>query len=178
MNTRAFLFEISLVLLMQVAISLVLPSALVAAISWPLLLWCWFRACYPQPDFIVGDHYLHRYYIIPRNRFFNIYVHHIMKSDDDRALHDHPWWSVSFKLAGQLTEITERGARKPWRFMPVLRSPRMAHRLVIAPGQSAWTLFITGPRLREWGFYCPKGWRPWYEYCASDNAGQIGRGCD
>lgn len=41
------------------------------------------------------------------------------------------------------------------------------------------TLFITGPRVREWGFWCPKiGWRHWRVFTDPDNTGQIGRGCD
>ena len=47
-----------------------------------------------EPDFIIGGHeapYLRRHWLIPRNRFFNIYVHEFLRSDDDRALHDHPW---------------------------------------------------------------------------------------
>ena len=47
-----------------------------------------------KPDFIIGGHdapYLLRWWLIPRNRFFNVYVHQFLRSDDDRALHDHPW---------------------------------------------------------------------------------------
>lgn len=43
-------------------------------------------------DFTIGGHerpYLLRWFIIPRNRFFNIYLHKFLRSDDDRALLDH-----------------------------------------------------------------------------------------
>ena len=30
-----------------------------------------------------------------RNKIFNIYLHQIIRSDDDRALHDHPY-SVTY----------------------------------------------------------------------------------
>lgn len=29
-----------------------------------------------------------------------------------------------------------------------------------------WTLVVTGPSRREWGFYCPNGWRSWKEFFA------------
>ena len=47
-----------------------------------------------HPDFIVGgkdNPYLLRWFVIPRNPVFNIYLHRFLRSDDDRALHDHPW---------------------------------------------------------------------------------------
>ena len=174
---KSLFFESALWFLMAKAVGLVLQPVLAVLITAPMLLWVLARHWGP-PDLIIGDNYLHRWYIIPRNRFFNIYVHHIMKSDDDRALHDHPWWSVSFKLWGRMYEILPTKFRTPRLFVPIVRSPRMAHRLVILPGESCWTLFITGPRLREWGFWCHQGWRPWYEYVSGADRGQIGKGCE
>jgi hypothetical protein len=44
---------------------------------------------------------------------------------------------------------------------------------------SCWTLFITGPRYREWGFHCPDaGWIHWKRFTAADDRGAIGKGCD
>src|SRR5580704_9904819 len=59
------------------------------------------------PDFIIGGNefpYMRRWWVIPRNRIFNIYLHHFLRSDDDRALHDHPSWNVSILLKGEYTE--------------------------------------------------------------------------
>src|SRR5262245_55579519 len=61
------------------------------------------------PDVIIGregDDYLRRWYVIPRNRIFNVYMHQFIRSDDDRALHDHPWWNLSFLLNGRYVEHT------------------------------------------------------------------------
>lgn len=131
-------------------------------------------------DFVIGGRdnpYMFRWWVIPRNRFFNIYLHHIVRSDDDRALHDHPWVSLSRCLAGEMQELDANGVRTvragQWR----LRGPRYAHRLVVADGASCWTLFITGPRLREWGFYCPQGWVHWQDFTAGKNGELVGRGC-
>ena len=138
------------------------------------------------PDFVIGareDPYLLRWWIVPRNRFFNVYVHNVLRDDDDRALHDHPWWSASLMLSGHLKEVLKGD---DWRVLSqgdiVLRSARFAHRLAIwnHRGTGVWTLFITGPRVREWGFLCPKGWRHWRVFTATDGTGAsiVGRGCD
>lgn len=136
------------------------------------------------PDVTIGENYLERWYLIPRNRFLNVYLHKFSGSDDDRALHDHPWHSVSFLLKGRLDEIMP--ARQGWlekhrrrevpRFIPVFRRATHAHRLQLIEGP-AWTVFITGPKYRSWGFLCPQGWRHWREF--TDATGNhVGRGCE
>lgn len=137
-----------------------------------------------DPDFIIGsadNPYMLRWWVIPRNRLFNIYLHQFLRSDDDRALHDHPWWNLSWILEGTYTEHTiasggvhhhkryEQGALR-------FRAPRTAHRVELTGGP-CWTLFITGPVLRTWGFHCPNGWRPWREFVDERDTGKVGRGC-
>lgn len=129
-----------------------------------------------DPDQIIGKQYLHRWYIIPHNRLCNIYLHRYIGSDDDRALHDHPWFSVSFLMAGCLKEITPNNMRFIRRFIPVFRSARFAHRLELHEGP-AWTLFITGPKLRSWGFLCPNGWTHWRHF-TDESGNQVGSGCE
>lgn len=137
------------------------------------------------PDVTIGGHddpYLKRWWLIPRNRWFNVYLHHFLRSDDDRALHDHPWWNLSVLLDGRYVEHTinagginvmsERhaGDRK-------FRRAGSAHRIELIDGP-CWTLFITGPRLREWGFHCPRGWVHWRDFTNPADGGQtVGRGC-
>lgn len=101
--------------------------------------------------------YLKRWHLIPRNRWFNVYLHRFEGSDTDRALHDHPWWSLSVLLRGELTEVLPVGSRKILPFWPYLRAPEATHRMLL-DSDSAWTLFITGPKQRAWGFYTPEGW--------------------
>lgn len=50
--------------------------------------------------------YLTRWHLIPRNRFFNVYLHFFVHGDDDRALHDHAWNSWSLILDGRYYEVT------------------------------------------------------------------------
>lgn len=64
------------------------------------------------PDFIIrpaGRDQTLRWHVIPRNRWFNIYVHKWIESDDDRALHDHPYHNASILLSGEYRE---------WIFIP------------------------------------------------------------
>ena len=129
-----------------------------------------------KADQIIGDNYLYRWFLIPKNRFFNIYLHKFCSSDDDRALHDHPWWSVSFLLKGEFIEHRFSSVRIIPRLFPVFRSAKFAHRLEVVQGP-VWTLFITGPKVRSWGFYCPNGWRHWRKF--TDSSGRfVGDGCD
>lgn len=117
-----------------------------------------------KPDYIIGNPpYMLRWYILPRNKWFNIYLHHIIKSDDDRALHDHPWPSVSFTLKGTCKEYSKNTSPRTIRAgMVTFRSAKFAHRLELI--DTCWTLFITGPRIRDWGFHCPLGWIPWQTF--------------
>lgn len=139
-----------------------------------------------RPDFVIGragDAYLKRWWLIPRNPIFNVYLHEICRSDDDRALHDHPWVNASIILGGMYVEHTIRAGGIHARTLRtagdiVVRGPRAAHRLEVIPGSPPLTLFITGPRLRTWGFHCPEtGWVPWQDFTAAHDHGQVGKGC-
>jgi len=129
------------------------------------------------PDFVIGDDYLRRWWVVPRNEFCSVYLHEILHSDDDRALHDHPWANTSFIISGGYIEHTPEGSFERKAGDVVERSGESLHRLEVRPGESAITLFLTGPRVREWGFQCPKGWVHWKDFTSPDDPSQIGRGC-
>jgi hypothetical protein len=57
-----------------------------------------------------------------------------------------------------------------------IRSPRSAHRVELTTGP-CWSLFITGPVIRSWGFHCQQGWRHWKEFVDQRDSGQVGKGC-
>lgn len=148
----------------------------------PLLAFAAARA----PDVVIGPGdppYLERWYVVPRNPIFNVCLHFFSRSDEDRALHDHPWlWNCSVVIKGRLIEHTiaaggVQGAKLRVPGDVVFRIGGSPHRLEICTA-FAWTLFITGPKFRTWGFHCPKGWRPWFEFCDPKNKGEIGRGCN
>lgn len=137
------------------------------------------------PDVVIGgkdNPYLLRWYLVPRNPVFNIYLHLFLRSDDDRATHDHPWSNCSVLLCGRYVEHTilaggvhhrrelnAGGIRLRW-------SGKLAHRIELVDGP-CWTLFLTGPRYREWGFHCPRGWVHWKLFTAPDDPGSVGPGC-
>lgn len=125
-----------------------------------------------------GGVYLKRWWIIPRNRFLNLYLHQFIGSDDDRALHDHPWWFVSWIVKGQYLEYARDRVIHRKRWSIAFRPADWAHRVELEKGLveyetlrwpiereiPVWTIVITGPRARTWGFYCPKGWIPWMQF--------------
>lgn len=136
------------------------------------------------PDVVIGgeaDPYLRRWFVIPRNRWFNIYLHQFLRSDDDRALHDHPWINCSLLLEGEYTEHTIAAGgvhEKTTRVLGdvVLRTAKHAHRIELHAG-ACLTLFLTGPNVRMWGFHCPNGWVPWRKFTSASGR-EVGRGCD
>jgi len=153
------------------------------------------------PDVVIGGEdrpYLKRWHIIPRNRWFNIYLHRFLRSDDDRALHDHPWWNASVLLDGDYFEWVPFKL-DVWgnRCIPnlrqegfvYLRSAKSAHRIQLmrcdtnergkTENVPVTTIFITGPRVRQWGFHCPQGWVHWEKFTAdTDPKTGLGRGCE
>lgn len=156
------------------------------------------------PDFVIGGPdrpYLRRWWLTPWSGLYRdierptwwqnivrrlpgVYLHHFCRSDDDRALHDHPWANVSIVLRGLYLEhtIAAGGIQRcrvlmagEWAFR---WSGRIAHRIELVDGP-CWSLFITGPRYRGWGFHCPEqGWIPWERFTATDDPGAIGKGCE
>jgi hypothetical protein len=137
----------------------------------------------PDPDFTVRqmkEVYLKRWWIIPRNKLFNIYLHEFIRSDDDRAKHDHPWHNASWVLSpkGYLEHLEDgrvvhrRGGAK------VFRRAAAPHRVELIDNLPVLSLFFTGPVTRVWGFHCPNGWVRWTDFVAIVPGGNdTGRGC-
>lgn len=140
-----------------------------------------------RPHVVIGgnDPYLLRWRLTPRNPCFSIYLHKFQRSDDPRALHDHPYSNVSLLLQGRYIEHLEDGETRVVRWMrPVFRTAEAPHRVELYHREDGtpirtWSLFFCGPRRREWGFHCPQGWRPWREYVAlTEDGNEIGPGCN
>ena len=120
-----------------------------------------------------------------RRRGWRLALHVFHRSDDDRATHDHPWHSLSIALAGQgwdEREGCESGQGLHVRAgMTLYRSPRYAHWIIVPKGEELTTLFLTGPKVREWGFLCPSGWKHWQDFTRPTEeggaSGGVGAGC-
>lgn len=121
--------------------------------------------------------YLERWWVIARNRWpINVYLHLLHRSDDDRALHDHPWANVSIVLSGRYREHTPAGVFLREAGDVVRRPAEALHRLELVDGAPCRTLFLTGRVSRVWGFLCPKGWIPHTDFTAR-NAEGLTKGC-
>lgn len=117
-----------------------------------------------------------------------IRLHHVLRSDTDRHLHDHPAWNISIVLKGgyweevpacaqrwnllvtddpqcfgvDACEVTRRVWRGPGSI--VFRRASDRHRLVLPSGQTSWSIFIVGRKTQSWGFYTAVGKVPWRKY--------------
>lgn len=98
---------------------------------------------------------------------YRLMLHHFQRSDLD-TFHDHPWWFVSLILWGGYWEETPAGRKwyRPGRLL--FRPAEWRHRVEIRG--ECWTLILTGPKVREWGFWCPSGWRHWTKAVRSQEA--------
>ena len=127
-------------------------------------------------DRVSDEPYLERYYLFlkERSRFpFNIFLHKFLKSDPD-DVHDHPWpyatlilkggyweWIPEFNAAGKkIGEV--RKWRGPGHFR--ISSATSYHRVELGNDVECWTLFMPGPKQREWGFLVRDQWVQWEQY--------------
>lgn len=142
----------------------------------------WFEdyASSREPDFAVGprgDPYMLRWFVTPRGDGGGIYLHHFLHDDEDRAFHDHPWDSVSLMLSGVIEELRPDAEPVIYRAGHVIiRKAPYPHRLKVI--ERGFTLFVMGPRIREWGFLCPDGWRHWTRFVNQSAPGEMSAGCD
>jgi hypothetical protein len=111
---------------------------------------------------------------------FHIRLHQLVGSDEDRDLHDHPWWNVSVMVEGSYNEVkpatwysTLFGDYMAVRRRTgdvVFRGKKSRHRIVLDDAPNAgWvfingtaympaiSLFIHGPNVRCWGFWDDDG---------------------
>lgn len=107
-------------------------------------------------------------YILFRCAAFGIFIHHLMRSDHDRALHDHPWPFISIVLKGGYLEVHDQTIdgstfiQYHGRGSVLVRPAEWRHRFMLE--SPAWALVIVGRRARPWGFFTPGGWCWWRKY--------------
>lgn len=118
-----------------------------------------------------GSPYLRRFYITPRRKDehgeetgkhvgFGVYLHYFYRGDEDRELHNHPWeTALSFILTGgyfeerrnKHDEVVLRNIR-PLTFNSITCND--FHRVIKKEhAPHVWTIFITGKRIQDWGFW-------------------------
>lgn len=163
----------------------------------PLLLWAGGIMGRRRPDETIQDgpgapDYLERWHLLPHNRLTNLYLHRFWRSDEDRAPHDHPWPNCSVILFGRYLEwVPIPGSHPSEQKLEgkvrlegdiVFRRATATHRIDLIQGMDGSaprpvvSLFLTGPKLREWGFWSRHGWIWWRDFVHPP--GGKGLGCD
>jgi hypothetical protein len=106
-----------------------------------------------------GKPKFHRAYLLGTGKTFGVFLHHFVGDDAPSEFHDHPWsWGLSLVLRGGYVEERRRrddGRITRRRLRPGalnLLLPGVFHRVELCDGREAWTLFIHGPKVRNWGF--------------------------
>lgn len=129
-------------------------------------------------DRVDNEPYLERYYLFlkERERFpFNVFLHKFLKSDPD-DVHDHPWPFATLILKGGYwewrpqfdSEGRNAGEIAKWCGPGSFRtaSAKTYHRIELDPAVTCWTLFMPGPKQRDWGFLVRNVWVQWEQYLA------------
>lgn len=138
----------------------------------------------PQPDLSIGPRgapQTLRWHLF-RWRGMQVALHRWLRSDSDRALHDHSAGNVSILLTGCYREwLSHRWEPARWKlrlpFVPYYRGAAKPHRVELHNGP-IWSLWIRFAPWREWGFWCgKKRWVHWTDYVDQRDAGLVGRGC-
>lgn len=130
---------------------------------------------YKRSDiWIKGVCYMRRWRFLP-DWLPGVRIHNILESDDDRALHDHPFSFVTIILKGGYWEYLADGS-KTWHGpgSVLYRQAKTMHRIelrrdcTVPPNEfhstcdgdllPAWTLVFRTRYFREWGFATKLGW--------------------
>ena len=125
---------------------------------------------------------LTRYYLFLKERKhfpFNVFLHKFLKSDPDHV-HDHPWPYATLILRGgyyEWTPVFDKENKKiaeivTWRGPGHFRicNANSFHRIELDPDIAAWTLFVPGPKQRNWGFLVRDKWVPQEQYFSQQQA--------
>jgi hypothetical protein len=125
-----------------------------------------------KPDLVIGplaNPQTIRWHIF-KWRGWQIAVHKWLRSDDDRALHDHSADNLSIILNGGYWEVLSHSweparVKFRWPLVPYFRIAETPHRIILpSDGKPVYTLWIRAPARRRWGFWCAKGWRDNRDY--------------
>lgn len=85
---------------------------------------------------------------------YGLRVHRWLASDDPRYLHDHPWWMLILIIKGGYIDISPEGEDRLGRGSIRFRPAEHRHTVRVDKG-GCWSLLVTGPKIRNWGFYVP-----------------------
>lgn len=82
----------------------------------------------------------------------SIRLHHWLASDDPRHKHDHAWSFRTFVIKGGYTDSSPDGDEHLK--APATRWRPATHQHTVFPDPGGcWTIIVTGPKVRPWGFW-------------------------
>lgn len=122
------------------------------------------RKCFLKKEIISkeGEVFFRRYGLVS-TPICNLYLHNILKSDQDDTMHDHPWNFISLILKGSYQEdyrcepnwfIHYRNVFKAGDC--VVHKSSDAHKLYLF-SDNVWTLVFTWGTKKPWGYRYPDG---------------------
>jgi len=97
-------------------------------------------------------------YRLLETKWLRLYIHHILESDKDGDLHDHPWNLISVILKGHYVE------RRPDDLLTDCKPGVVFHRRADQPHcidevvKPTWTFVIAYGKRRLWGYHTAMGW--------------------
>ncbi len=124
-----------------------------------------------------GELHFKRWEILS-TKWFNIYIHAIYKADEEEHLHDHPWDYTSIVLHGTFVEkqranlIGEIAAYtyNHLHFGSIIkRKATTFHKILKLESDVIYTLFITSPKYRVWGYDVDNNWVDFETYRKNKN---------
>jgi len=95
----------------------------------------------------------------------SVRIHHILRADNDRHLHNHPWDARTIILKGCYVERRENNrinVMLPGNTQRI--GAHTFHRIETVSQGGVWTLFISWKWQHVWGFKTDKGFVEWQDY--------------
>lgn len=125
-----------------------------------------------------GQVHFRRYRLL-QTPWFAIYIHQILRSDEDLDPHDHPWDFTSVILEGAYHEDSwypphfDTMQSNDYYSGDVIEHKAVdAHKLRLI-SKEVWTLVFVSGRSRYWGYQTKAGWIGHEEYRLLKNEGKL-----
>lgn len=125
-----------------------------------------------------GEIHFRRYRLLA-TPWFNLYLHNIRRSDEDRHMHDHPWHFLSLIISGSYGETYRTypffdAETHVWydTGMVIMHDARDVHKITLRTPE-VWTLVLTSGRERVWGYRTKSGWIDFKKYRQLKRDGQL-----
>lgn len=108
-----------------------------------------------EPLLCATGPYLYRWYV--ETPWGSLRLHHWLHGDDHRGWHSHPWAFWTRLLRGEYTDLSPEGEVTLRAGDRAYRPAHYAHTVRLDNGP-CWSLVVTGPLVRRWGFFDGKRW--------------------